>query len=108
MTRRVHCKKERFDIYAGRPTAQQLTNGELWRFGNPFVIGLDGDRSTVINKFKNWLTTGEACGNINATEERRQWILNNLYLLVGNVIGCWCGPGQDCHVDYLIELAEKV
>ncbi|MGA9172340.1 MAG: DUF4326 domain-containing protein [Nitrososphaeraceae archaeon] len=39
----VHCKKEKYDIYIGRPS----------RWGNPFVIGKDGTRE-VITKYNEW------------------------------------------------------
>lgn len=32
-------------VYVGRPSA----------LGNPFVIGRDGDRETVIEKYRRWL-----------------------------------------------------
>jgi hypothetical protein len=35
-TRVVHCKRERYDVYIER--------GRGSRWGNPFVIGRDGDR----------------------------------------------------------------
>ena len=38
----VHCKKSPYDIYIGRPS----------RWGNPYKIGPDGDRDTVIEKYK--------------------------------------------------------
>ena len=37
-TKVVHCKREPFDIYIGRPS----------KWGNPFVIGRDGNREQVI------------------------------------------------------------
>jgi hypothetical protein len=43
----VHCKKEPFDIYIGRPS--------IW--GNPFEIGKDGGRTDVIEKYEVWLNT---------------------------------------------------
>ena len=36
----VHCKKEPYDIYVGRPS----------KWGNPFRIGKDGTREEVIKK----------------------------------------------------------
>ncbi|SEA87911.1 DUF4326 domain-containing protein [Rubrimonas cliftonensis] len=32
-------------VYVGRPS----------KFGNPFVIGRDGDRDTVIRRYRDWL-----------------------------------------------------
>jgi hypothetical protein len=79
----VHCKKDKYDIYIGRPS----------KWGNPFVIGKDGDREGVIEKY-------------------RQYILNNSKLLAcipelkGKILGCWCKP-KKCHGDILAELANK-
>jgi hypothetical protein len=44
-TRVVHCKKEPFDIYIGRPS----------KWGNPFRIGKDGSREDVIQKYRDWI-----------------------------------------------------
>jgi hypothetical protein len=101
----VHCKKHPFDQYIGRPKA-----GEPWRFGNPFVIGVDkdGPRSMVIFKFEHWLETGKAFGCKDATEDRRLWILENIEELRGKTLGCWCDyPKEDCHGRVLLERLEK-
>lgn len=39
----VHCKKDKYDVYIGRPS----------KFGNPFSIGKDGDRIEVCQKHLN-------------------------------------------------------
>lgn len=41
----VHCKKEPYDVYIGRPS----------KWGNPFVIGKDGTREEVIAKYAEWI-----------------------------------------------------
>ena len=41
----VHCKKEPYDIYIGRPS----------KWGNPFSIGKDGTREEVIEKYREWI-----------------------------------------------------
>jgi hypothetical protein len=38
----VHVKRAPYDVYVGRPSP----------FDNPFVIGRDGDRGTVIRKYR--------------------------------------------------------
>lgn len=43
----VHCKKDKYDIYIGRPSI----------FSNPFVIGQDGNRKEVIEQYREWLLT---------------------------------------------------
>ena len=81
--------------YVGRPTI----------YGNPFIIGPDGDRKEVCQKHRVWLNTGENFGNRNATAQLRFQVLKGLKDLKGNRLGCWCKP-QECHADYLAELAE--
>ncbi len=80
MTKVVHCKKESYDIYIGRPS----------KWGNPFTIGKDGNRDDVILQYIDWL--------MNQTE-----LLNNLDELKGKTLGCWCFPNK-CHGDILAEL----
>ena len=85
MTRVVHCKKEAFDVYIGRPG----------KWGNPFTIGRDGTREEVIKKYKHWINYQPQLLEILKEE------------LDGKILGCWCKP-EACHGDFLIELLEKV
>ena len=80
----VHCKKESYDIYIGRPS----------KWGNPFQIGKDGTRDEVIEKFKNWILT-------------QPNLLNDLHEIKGKTLGCWCKP-KSCHGDVLVELIETL
>lgn len=82
MTRVVHCKRERHDVYIGRPS----------KWGNPFVIGKDGDRDEVIRKYREWIKT-------------QPELLAALPELKGKALGCWCSP-RACHGDVLAELAD--
>ena len=79
----VHCKRERYDVYIGRPS----------KWGNPFVVGKDGDRETVIELYREWLTDNPS-------------LLEDLVELKGKVLGCWCAPNA-CHGDVLLELANR-
>lgn len=83
MTKVVHCKKEHYDIYIGRPT----------KWSNPFVIGKDGTRQEVLAKYRKWIM-------------KQPNLLEDLHELKGKVLGCWCKP-QACHGDILVELLEK-
>jgi hypothetical protein len=38
----VHVKRAAYDVYIGRPSP----------FGNPFVIGRDGERAAVIGRYR--------------------------------------------------------
>lgn len=78
----VHCREEH-DVYIGRPS----------KWGNPFIIGRDGDRTTVIAKYKEWLLRNES-------------LMRDLPELKGKVLGCWCAP-LPCHGDVLAALANS-
>ena len=79
----VHCKKAGFDVYIGRPS----------KWGNPFVIGKDGNREQVIEKYRRWVLGQPA-------------LMAALPELKGKTLGCWCAP-HPCHGDVLVELADK-
>jgi hypothetical protein len=79
----VHCKKEKYDIYIGRPS----------KWGNPFMIGRDGTREEVIEKYKKYVVT-------------QTHLIRDLVELKDKVLGCWCKP-KACHGDVLIEMARS-
>ena len=83
MTKVVHCKREKFDVYIGRPG----------KWGNPYVIGKDGTRKEVISKYESWIRS-------------KPELINSLYELKDKVLGCWCKP-KACHGDILIKLVEE-
>ncbi|RME81276.1 MAG: DUF4326 domain-containing protein [Caldilineae bacterium] len=80
----VHCKRDEYDVYIGRPS----------KWGNPFVVGRDGDRETVIQKYREWIMEQDE-------------LLADLHELRGKRLGCWCAP-KACHGDVLAELADSL
>lgn len=64
------------------------------RWGNPFVIGRHGDRSQVIDAYRERL---HATPELVAAADR----------LAGKVLGCWCAP-EPCHGDVLAEVAPNL
>jgi hypothetical protein len=80
----VHCKRSRFDVYIGRPS----------KWGNPFVIGRDGTRQQVIDKYRAWILA------------RPDLIAAAQSELRGKVLGCWCAPNP-CHGAVLAEIANS-
>lgn len=84
MARVVHCKREPYDVYIGRPS----------KWGNPFVVGRDGTREAVIAKYREWLMDNP---NLVAYAKLE---------LKGRILGCWCSP-QECHGDVLLEIANS-
>jgi hypothetical protein len=83
MSHVVHCKKNRYDVYIGRPS----------KWGNPFVVGKDGTREDVVAKYRTWIL-------------KQPKLLKDLWELKGKALGCWCAP-QACHGDVLCELIEE-
>lgn len=78
----VNIKNCKYDVYIGRGT----------RYGNPFIIGKDGNREQCITKFKNYLLTNSE-------------LLSHLYELDGKTLGCHCKP-KACHGDVLKDIRE--
>ncbi len=84
----VHCKREPFDVYIGRPMRGYRSEG----WGNPFKIGRDGSREEVIEKYRAWIM------------ERPELQARIRRELRGKILGCWCKP-EACHGDVLLEIA---
>lgn len=84
MTIVVHCKKEKYDVYIGRPS----------KWGNPFTIGKDGTREEVIKKYEIWIRT-------------QPNLLKDLHELKDKVLGCWCSP-KSCHGDILARMINEI
>lgn len=74
-----------YDVYIGRPS----------KWGNPFQIGVDGDRTEVIEKYRERMLTVD-------------WFVDEvIYYLRGKVLGCYCKPAA-CHGDLLAEIANSM
>ncbi len=87
----VHCKREPFDVYIGRPS--------IW--GNPFshkagtkAQFLVSSREEAIAKYEQWLLGRP--GMVALAKE----------VLRGQVLGCWCKPNA-CHGDVLARIANE-
>jgi len=70
-------------VYIGRPS----------KWGNPFVIGKDGNREQVIAKFEEWILG-------------QPQLLADLHEIKGKDLVCWCAP-EACHGDVLARLANN-
>lgn len=81
-TKVVHCKKDKYDIYIGRPS----------KWGNPFILDRENDRQAVIRKYTTWL-------------RQQHTLLKQIHELKDKVLGCWCAPKM-CHGDVLAKLAD--
>ena len=88
LIRVVNLKSEPYDVYIGR-SGQGLVS----KWGNPFRIGKDGDRDTVISKYRDRLWPRIKDGKIKQSD---------LLSLKGKTLGCFCKP-QPCHGDVIAE-----
>lgn len=79
----VNIRKDNYQVYIGRPS----------KWGNPFVIGKDGSREDVINKYREWIKT-------------QPNLIADLCELKGKTLGCFCKP-LACHGDVLLELSNQ-
>lgn len=82
MTKVINLRHEPFDVYIGR--------GSKW--GNPFVVGRDGTREEVIEKFR---------------KEKLPELAPFLHELIDKTLGCFCKP-KPCHGDVLVEAANEI
>lgn len=73
-------------------TAVSIMRPGMW--GNPFVIGVDGDRAEVLRKYRAWFA-------------RQPQLIARLHELHGMTLICCCKP-KACHGDFLVDLVELV
>jgi Domain of unknown function (DUF4326) len=68
------------------------------RYGNPFRIGDFGipDADAAVERFREWMD-----GRVSGPQ------VPHLHELRGKNLACWCKPGQPCHADVLLELANR-
>lgn len=71
-------------VYVGRPTI----------YGNPFVVGVDGQQGDCVELYRKWIFDSEQ-------DWLRLAIRDNLK---GRNLECWCKP-LPCHADVLLEIA---
>ncbi|WP_211004793.1 DUF4326 domain-containing protein [Rhodanobacter sp. B2A1Ga4] len=79
-----HWKREGADVYIGRPGP----------WGNPFEIGIHGDRAAVVERYRAWLAAQPHLQRLARRELREK------------TLGCWCAP-QACHGDVLAAVAQS-
>ena len=72
-----------YDTYVGRPS----------KWGNPFVIGVHGDRAEVIARYDAWIRD-------------QPELMAALPELKGKVLACHCAPKR-CHAEILLNLLRE-
>jgi hypothetical protein len=94
---RVNVRSRVFELAHGDGSAINITRSG--KYGNPFVIGRDGDRETVIGKFFDWLKSDPDAAFFRADIRKG--------VFVGKTIGCACASSQPCHGDVIVEFSAK-
>ena len=88
----VHCMKQPYDVYIGRPNPKVQCAPCDCVWGNPFKIGPGETRAAVIRHYEQWLLSQP---DLVARAQRE---------LRGKVLACWCAP-LGCHGDVLARVA---
>jgi Domain of unknown function (DUF4326) len=91
MAKVVHCKKDKYDVYIGRPSM----------FGNPF-----SHRGGTLAQFQVE-TREEAISYYENYARATPYLMKAIKEeLRGMILGCWCKP-LDCHGDILMKIANE-
>ena len=80
----VNIKLDRYDIYIGRGSP----------YGNPFIIGKDGNRDQVCDRYES------------LRSKDPEFIAMVKKNLRGKRLGCFCAP-ERCHGDWLAKIANE-
>ena len=91
MARIVNLKHEPDAVARGAVRVDRRT-----RFGNPFVIGRDGTREQVVERYRADLWRRIRTGEVSLAE---------LAALAHKPLACWCWPRRPCHAEVLARAA---
>lgn len=95
----VHCKREPFDVYIGRPSV----------YGNTYTHKVL--ETTCAEQYKP--TVADAIDayeyDLRVALESDPEFMRNEFLgpIAGKTLGCWCAPNP-CHGDVLVKLCREV
>ena len=108
------------------PVRIQLSRRKGWRmpdntvnvarpgpWGNPFIVGKDGDRAYCVELYKHMLNGHLSIVNpggatVESLMAARSYVATNIRNLAGKSLACWCRlDGKPCHADVLLETAKR-
>ncbi len=76
------------------------------KWGNPFVIGKDGNREECIAQYRRFVAGNAATRREDVLASRRL-VAEHIGDLKGKNLACWCPMDGPCHADVLLELANR-
>lgn len=76
-------------------------------WGNPYIIGADGDRATCVRRFRELLTSRDGPNTTAVESAVLEVVRQHLSELRGKNLACWCPLDEPCHADVLLELANR-
>lgn len=85
MIRVVNLRKEPFTVYIGR-----AGKGKAGTYGNPFIVGRDGERGECVKLFESWFYSAYGSKMRKLVEK----------IPPDAVLGCFCKPAA-CHGDVI-------
>ena len=108
MKKPVRIQRKRTKGWRMPPNTVYVGRGSAW--GNPFVIGVDGDAATCVKRYARMLMP--------YTHQKPDNTLRDFYVseanmeeiqrtLRGKNLPCWCALNQPCHADFLLEIANE-
>lgn len=91
------------------PNTVKVDRSTKW--GNPFVTGVFGTQQECVDAFR-FMCSGRTCVSEGDDTLIRQidfikHATENIALLAGKNLACWCKPGTPCHADVLLEIANR-
>jgi hypothetical protein len=82
---------QKLSLAANRLPAVYVARPSKW--GNPFRVGDGQTRSQTIAAYRSYVL--------------RSALRQQIGELRGKNLACWCKPGEPCHADVLLKLANK-
>lgn len=86
-------------VYVGRPG----------KFGNPIRAGIykDYTAADAVRDYKLWLKQDGSVLSFNNVYGKPPTIKTIKKELKGKNLACWCKPGEPCHADVLLKIANS-
>ena len=78
------------------------------RWGNPYTVTADRDAKTCVELFRKAILRIPTDGFGPTQQDQLMRIHNEALVedhLRGKDLACWCKPGDPCHADVLLEIA---